>query len=295
MLKFRFVGLIVISLLLVNSAAAREKFFSWDRLTIRESFQNKRDKSDPAFFNIIIPSEGNHFYNLSVAIGYDIVKGKLEKCLEFHPFVEYKRSSKEGGEQNLLLIGGSFDYTTSGVVKHPAAAVILGKLNYKNDKISHSEGIQIRLSATPLFRGKGGNPAYFYIPNNTSKFGEVFRFEYTPHIGLEYENILKSENPEQEGNILRLLMKVRASILLLPKIFKKRIEFSFNYYYRYDLIDEIEENDNRHSFLKASLFFKFFKKGNKAAGFGFDYVYGEDVNKGFQKQDFYQATLKLLL
>ena len=124
---------------------------------------------------------------------------------------------------------------------------------------------------------------------------DIFRFEYNPYIGFEYENILKSDDPEQEGNILRLLVNIRISVLPLPKVFKEKVEFIFNYYWRNDIVDDIEKNDSSHTFFKASLLFKLFRDDFKSAGIGIDYVYGEDVYKGFKKQNFVQATLKLLL
>jgi hypothetical protein len=276
---------------------SQDKFF--DRLTLRQSFQSKNDKAEPAVFTFTKPKDKDESWLLNAAIGFNLLKSG-NSVLTLDPYFEYHKNTLIDKVQDNWQFGISSEWQSRNLSQKKWSPIFIASIKYNEDQIKKNTSFQGNIYFTPLFKGKAKNPKYFWIPNNTSDFGNVFQFSYSPYIGFENENRLKTKDDSSAGNIYRALFRVTSTVSLFPKSekLKGKFEFYIDWQYRNNFSESVENlTKTEHKFLTTSFNYTFFstKDGKKAAKIGLDYTNGENPTKNFEQQSFYAISLKVKL
>lgn len=279
------------------SAYSQDKFI--DRFTLRQSFQSKNDKAEPAVITFTKPKDKDESWLLNAAIGYNLLK-KSEVVLSLDPYFEYHKNTLIDKEQNNWQAGIASEWQSRDLSQKKWTPVFIFAVKYNEDQIKKNTSFQGNAYFTPLFKGKAKEAKYFWIPNNASDFGNVFQFSYSPYVGFENENRIKTKEDASEGNIYRALFRITSTVSLFPKSekLKEKFEFNFDWQYRNNFSESVSDLTVKdHKFLTTGFNYTFFSadEGKKSAKIGFDYTNGENPTKSFEEQSFYAVSLKIKL
>lgn len=279
----------------IFTSYGQDKFF--DRLTLRQSFQSKNDKAEPAVFTYTKPKDKNESWLLNAAIGFNILKSN-NSVLTLDPYFEYHKNTLIDKIQDNWQAGISSEWQSRDLSQKKWSPVFITAVKYNEDLIKNNTSFQGNIYFTPLFKGKAKKPKYFWIPNNISDFGNMFQFSYTPYVGLENENRIKTKEETSSGNIYRALFRVTSTLSLFPKNenLKGKLEFYFDWQYRNNFSENVNDlTIKEHKYITTSFNYNFFSdnEGKVFAKIGFDYTNGENPTKNFEKQSFYAVSLKV--
>lgn len=279
------------------SAYSQDKFI--EKFTLRQSFQSKNDKAEPAVFTFTKPKDKDEYWLLNAAIGFNILKSS-NSVLTLDPYFEYHKNTLIDKVQDNWQAGISSEWQSRDLSQNKWSPIFIAAIKYNEDQIKKNTSFQGNIYFTPLFKGKAKDPKYFWIPNNTTDFGKVFQFSYSPYVGLENENRIKTKEESSSGNIYRALFRVTSSVTLLPKNekMKGKFEFNFDWQYRNNFSESVSNLATKeHKYLTTSFNYTFFSadEGKKSAKIGFDYTNGENPTKNFEQQSFYAVSLKVKL
>ncbi len=288
--------LIVLALVLCSSTEAlgQEKKI-WERLSFRESFSDKLGRSRPASFSVLLPGDTTPSYSIRAAMRVDLGFGSLGQKVDIGPYVEYRRQTNIKKPQNVLMVGLSTDWKTQDAEAEEQAwsAVLVLRVNYKNDFVRSTKAVQTNLLLTPVARGQGGGLRTLLLPNVPTHFGTLMQFTYSPYIGLEHEGVLSAAVDSLEGSVVRTVTRVRAELLPLPSQLSRRLELNVEYSYVYDLINRADPDrlTHGHRLVKANANVWFVRTAaGKLAGVSLKYTNGESPSVGFRHQRLTQLT-----
>ncbi|HSI76514.1 MAG TPA: hypothetical protein VK957_11475 [Lunatimonas sp.] len=291
---------LLLSLLLVCVAlTARSQDGFLDRFTLRQSFQSRNARAEPAIFTFTKPREKEASWLLNAAIGYNLLKNSTSD-LTLNPYVEYHKNTLIDRMQDNWQAGVSSEWQSRDLSQKPWTPIFITALKYNEDKIKNNTSFQGNLYFTPLFKGKAMDPLYFWIPNNTSNFGRAFQFTYTPYIGLENENRINTEIEASSGHIYRAVFRITSEISLFPQNeqWRGKFEFYLDWQYRNNFRETVTDlTAADHKYFTSSFNYTFFSEddGNKSAKIGLDYTNGENPTRNFEQQSFYAISLKVKL
>ncbi len=149
------------------------------------------------------------------------------------------------------------------------------------------------MNFTPLFRGHGGRITYFWVPDNTTAFGDIFQFSYNPYVGLEYERVLDAKVDSVEGTTVRFAPHLRTSLWPAPIALNLKLEFVGDFQWRYDLTRPADVGDRYHPYKQLSLNYWLLNDDDQKAGFGLDFIDGEEPRTAFKDQSLWRLSIKL--
>ncbi len=266
-----------------------QTLFSWDRLLVKQSLDTKLT-SEPAYLNFIAPSGKSTWLSIGLGIRYD---ASPTPNMELGPFIEYSKSTEIEKEQSNFKAGASYDWTIFDLAENSSSPIVVGKTNYNRDGIKETEGLQFSSSLTVLFRGKGKRAEYFYIPNIISSLG-VVDFLYSPYLGFEYEDIIRTKGNSTSASISRILGRMLVGIYPFSDSLDNRLEVLSDFTFRHDIVNHTASEDNDHPILKVSANYYFLKdaKTKKSVGIGVTYINGEDPASGFDQQQLVRLSLQ---
>lgn len=282
---------------LAFSANAQEGFFSG--FTLRKSFQSKTSSADPAIITFLSPEGKTSSWLLNGAIGYNILENN-SAVLELSPYIEYNRNTLIEKEQNNWQIGFSSEWQPLDLLEKGWSPVFIGVVKFYDDQVKGNTSFQGNFYFTPVFKGKGLQSNYFWIPNNTSNFGNILQFSYSPHFGFENENRINTSEVESSGSIYRMVFRITATISLFPlnENLREKFELNTDLQYRNNLSESVENiGAKEYTFFTAGVNYLLFsfEEGKRVAKIGIDYTKGENPTNNFENQAFYALSLKLKL
>lgn len=271
----------------------------WERFTLRQSFQSRNAKAEPALFTFTKPTEKQASWLLNAAIGVNLLKPN-NAVLSLDPYFEYHKNTLIDKEQDNWQLGLSSEWQNRNLKEKQWSPIFITAIKYNEDNIHKNTSFQGNLYITPLFKGKAMDPAYFWIPNNTSNFGRILQFSYTPYLGLENENRINTVEQASAGSIFRAVVRVTAEVSLFPKNRQLRDKFGFyiDWQYRNNFHETVPNlTKSEHQYFTSSFNYTFFSAddGTKSAKIGLDYVSGENPTRNFEQQSFYAVSLKVKL
>ncbi len=290
-------GLLFSSSLIVSQETDKINQSFWDNFTLRKSFTSANSKAKAAVITYTNPKDKKESWLLNAALGLNILTPKKE-IIALSPYIEYHRNTLVDEEQNNWQTGLALEWQTRDLVLKKWSPILIGSTKYNQDIKNEVNSLQGNLYATAIFKGYNLDYKHFYIPNNIVNFGKLFQFVYTPYVGLENENRLKTETISEEGNIYRAYLRVTSSIVLFPISEKwcDKIELVTDWQYRYNFSENVDElTTEDHNYFSAGMNYIFFttENGSKSAKIGVDYVHGENPSKNFEDQSYYAITLKV--
>ena len=282
--------LIVLALVLCSSTeAVGQGKKIWERLSFRESFSGKRGQSRPASFSVLLPGDSTPSYSIQTAMRVDLGFGSLGRNVDIGPYVEYRLHSNIKKPQNVFMVGLAMDWETrdEGSEDRKWSAVLVLRVNYKNDFERSTKAVQTNLLYTPV--AGGGD----LLPNIPTQFGTAMEFTYSPSIGLERESVVNAKNKTLEGSVVRAVTGVRAELLPLPSQLSRKLELNVEYSYVYDLMGQsVSDRPTRsHPLWQADANVWFVRTdAGRAAGVSLSYTNGEIPRVGFRRQRLMKLT-----
>lgn len=271
----------------------------WERLSLRESFQSKLSEAKPAVISYTAPEEKEESWLLNAALGYNFSR-HWKSNLTFEVYAEYHRNTLVDKEQQNWQSGLALEWQIQKMITPKWSPILLSTVKYNEDLEKDVASLQGNLYLTPIFKSKGFDWRYFWVPHIKSDLGTLARFHYTPYIGFENENRIQATEMEDEGNIYRLLGRITAALEFFPLSEKwgNKIQLTADYHYRWNFSEDVESlTQEVQDFLTASVNYKFFSEdeGKREAMIGFDYVNGANPTKNFEDQSYYAVAFKLKL
>ena len=276
----------------------------WKHLQIRQNTNVKKDIAKPAFVTLTIPDEGDRTYQ----IGFGALASVLSTSrVDLDALVDYQRNSAAASLQDVFKGGatGEWRLWSTSASGHHQTAILTYRGNYKNDNVKDSETWQGAIGYTHLFigaaqqrplPGEGLRP--FIFPNLPRPFGSALEVTYFPLLEFEFDRVFKAKTPEDEGQVTRALGQLSVQLLPAPRRFnelKQQLEFLMSYAYRHDLRDTTNETDDRHPLFTFDANYYPVKGDRGDFGFGISYLNGEDPDEGFERQAYWQFSLKMRL
>ena len=207
--------LIVLVLLMCSSTEATGQF--WERFSLRESYSGGRGRTQPAAFSVLLPGDTTPSYSIRTALRVEVGFGSLGQKVDIGPYVEYRLLTNIRRPQNVFMVGLAMDWETRDpeAEQQRWSALLIGRVNYKNDYERAAKSVQTNLLFTPVALDRGGAASSFYLPNVTTRFGSAMEFSYSPSIGLEHEGVVRAEDESLEGAVVRSVASVRADMVPL--------------------------------------------------------------------------------
>lgn len=286
-----------IEIILKNIKADTTRPAWYTKLSLRQSFQNKNDKSEPAYATLIFPKDSASSQNFSFAIGYNVLSGRGEASL--NPFIEWQKNNLSDKEQNAFLAGLSLQIPLWKILDHDMnknkkwTLYTIAALNYKHDSEKKTEGTQASLYFTPSF--KGNNKAITLLPDVLSN-NPVLDYYYNIYGGLEYENRSQVLDPTSKGITGRWYFRITGTFYPLSKILDKRLEIIPDFTYRnaFSNTSAVEQRINNFTKLSVNLVLVSKEKSKFAdVKLGYEYKKGCDPTVGFDKQRINTLVLKI--
>jgi hypothetical protein len=266
------------------------------RVSIRQTFQNVKDKDEAAFVNLVNPKDSANSYNFSFALGFNIWNYVKETSLT--PFFEWQKNTLADKKQDAQFAGLNWQLPllSSAVKIHTLVPYLITTVNYKRDGVKHTKGLQGSLFLTPIFANKH-HKRFYPLPDVEMK-SKGLKFVYNVYAGLEYEDRMKAKDPLQEGTVWRWAARASGKIYPLASLVRERVEIVPEITYRNSFEGnatiEARENIIRKISFNLIILDKT-KDGNAAIDvkIGFDHTNGVDPTKGFDGQRINTVTIKV--
>lgn len=301
MKKYYYQLLLIVSLTGLNSVVnAQSKFWNFDNLTLRKSFQSKNDKAEAASITFNKPKDTTGSWATDIAIGYNILSGVRHTTITLDPYVELHKNTLVKKKQDSREIGAALQWQMHNLDSNGrgSSPILIFAAKYNQDKIKQNYSLRSNLYLTAFFDAPRDKFYSFLIPNNLVTAGSVFDFVYAPYIGVEQENRTKTNLAAAKGHIYRFYARVNPTVSLFPKSasLQGKIALSADYQFRYDFDKTVSEiAKDRHEYFTAGVNYAFIQESTKSAKIGFDYIKGEDPTANFQDQSYYAISLKVKL
>lgn len=268
----------------------------YTKISLRQSFQSKNDKAEPAYATLIFPKDSTSSQNFSFAMGYNVLSPQFEGTL--NPFIEWQKNTLTSKKQNVFLTGFSFSMP---VIKNSTESYdstdfflyMLASLNYKHDAIKKTEGTQASLYFSPSFSSSHG---IAFLPDDNPCENSVIDYWYNVYGGIEYENRSQVEKPRYKGKTGRWYFRITGTFYPAPNYLDRRLEVVPDFTYRNAFSNTSEVEEKINSLFKFSVNVVIVKKEiSKFADvkFGYEYKTGCDPTVGFDKQSINSLTLKI--
>jgi len=275
--------LFLIFLIFSTPIFCENNFFK--NITLRQSFQSKNDKAEPASFTFTNPKDGESSFLINTALGINLFP--YNENLTFSPFIEYHRNTLIDKEQFTYSGGAFFEWVAIKITGKEIkwVPILIASAKYNNDRKKDIESFMGNIYVAIL------------NPLSNINLGKVASLEFYPYFGIENENRMKTENQSDKGNIYRFFL--RLNLVLNPfnnvKSMMGKIQISFDYQYRYDFSTFLKDLSKKHNYFTADLNYQLFQSNKLSAVVGLEYVNGEDPTQGFEKQSYYALLFKIKL
>jgi hypothetical protein len=262
----------------------------FNRFSIRQSFQGKAEKEEAAFFNVVNPTGKQISYNYSFAIGYT-----LSQKINLTPFFEWQKNNLIDKKQDNLLSG--VELQTPLLPKNEKLPVpyIIVRLNYKNDQIKSTQGLQGSFYGTLSFNGVRDG-ILCPLPDVVNNFHWI-SFYYNPYLGFEYEGRFTATADSLKGNTERFYLRITSNIYPLSSLLDRRLEIVPDFIYRKAISNTSKAEKNENCLFKIDfnviLFRKKISEKSVEFKFGVNYTNGSDPSKSFEKQEVTTWSFKI--
>ncbi len=272
----------------------------WESLTrrieLRQNTNVKKDIAQPAFITFTKPDDGPGTYQIGAGILAGIVPGT---GFDLDGLLDYQRNTAVDKEQDVFKTGVTGYWRPLDVVAQGNSPLISFRTNFKNDGVKGNRGWQYAAGYTHLFAGRHTVP----VPNQPFRFGSPsgnrvagLELIYFPYAGLEVDSVLNAPTDAAKGTATRAVLQLNVALYPAPLKDKSPVELLAGYTYRADLKDTTNQTDDSHPlFTFEANYFPIQNPKRGEIGFGISYTNGEDPDEGFERQAYWQFTLKFRL
>jgi hypothetical protein len=285
-------GTIVLSTAVVARADARcdppqsFKSFLTDGVSIAQSLKDKNKVGEPAFFHLTLPKDGTTSKETAGAIAVNLLCPDPE--IEWSIAAEFHENNLIEKRQNVLAIGTTADWLKSfgPVEKTTWISDLQIKGGFKGDNEKHAQGV----TASAYWTATAPRGVCRYCPD----LEIASLVSYTPHIGIEYDNVLTGSKPEDELSVTRFFTDLNVYVLPFSETLHRRVVLNGDVEFRRDLHRSMELAASRnHTFrqFRASVFLDPYK----IFSLGVEHISGENPDENFEEQQFTRLGLQVQL
>ncbi|MDB5147628.1 MAG: hypothetical protein JWQ57_1648 [Mucilaginibacter sp.] len=262
----------------------------FDKIQLRQSFQDATEKEDPAQLMLSIPSSGRNNWLVDVGLAARFVPfsnkhGAMKIVGEFH------RNTLIDSVQYNWQAGLNYAYLNTGKPGHLALAWT-GNLKYVRDVTDTTHSIVTSLSLSFYRAGKKtfniGRPGYLSSGKNT--------YQVDPSIQVQFQQYLG--NDTHNGAIVRPLICLAASYAWNGQRTKglappKKFEIALNYINRYALINKTSNDEGYSKLLRAGVNYYFLNTKSSTVSLGMSYNIGSDPMAGLKDQNYLRFAFQV--
>lgn len=279
----------LMAILVVQYSHAQDKSV-FKAISVSASMQTYESQQEPAQFQFTLPHEGSSSWLLNAAASVGLKP--LSKGTLTSKFVaEFHRNTLIDDEQYNYQAGYQFEIMDGDGSK--LTPYITGNVKYVRDQIADKHSLAASVNALPYYHpDKGfvlGSPGYFNSEN--------FTYVVAPSIEFQYQEYFASAT--HSGSILRPIVNLSNS-LAFNKEAKyaplKLLELTFNYVWRYALINSTANEEGRTSLLKTGLNYYLYSGAtgkSSPVSLGINYNQGSDPLNGLLKQRYWLFSLQV--
>lgn len=269
---------LAIGVLGVDNASALQISLK-DRFKLRQSVVDKNVVEKPAQIQILFPRNAPTSYAVDAGLTVNVISSNssLVSRLQLGPSFELHRNNQTDKPQATFVGGATALYFLGNHVNQ-------GTLAYKTDKIKHTSTWQASGKYTPLVPR---------LADGLIRGPDWLKFVWQPTVGLEYDNIVKTQQSRPTGTTYRGYASVDTGVYPAAVKLDEKLIWATSYSYWKDLSESsaLDDAHDRHQLLKSSL--TMYIDSMKHVGVGFDYVRGEDPSKGLASQTYGLLSLKI--
>lgn len=268
----------------------------WNNFKIRKSFESLDLKKDPAILSFTSPVGGKASYLIDGAINYNIANTKNNI---FGALVEYHRNTLIKKEVNNFQIGIQSEILRNKKMKDSNVrnTHFNTTLKYNNNPKSKTEGIVGTFQFSWLHDKEPKNKIF---DANAQIKGKSFCVFYTPIIGLEYQNDIKTDSTVLKGTTIRAIAEfnfaispsIKDDLGLKPSGF----EFFANYRYRQNILNTTDVTVSNSSLLETGMNIRLSPEDAKiSTKLSLSYNRGSNPIAQLAFQEYYLIALKIKL
>jgi hypothetical protein len=278
----------LLALIMLSSAqpalAQPASQFVFDHVWIRQSLKDKNTINEPAFVNVTFPEEGDSARQVAVAGSFLRKAASTDPGFNYGAGLQFTENTAVGERQNLLTVAGEAVWVTAAK-PGDLFSRIKGTAGFKRNGEKQTKG----LSAT----------AYWSIersrveerPTSGIPIGDAM--EWTPQVGIEFEDALAAAIDADEGHTGLLFIGTAINIYPLPAQLRKRVILTAELAYRRNVISSFDPVDRDHPYGRFGLAIAL--DSLDIFAIAVDHVRGEDPTEAFSGPAFTRVALTVHL
>ncbi len=270
----------------------------WNNFKIRKSFESLDSKKEPATLSFTAPVGGKASYLVDGGINYSITN-KKNNILGV--LMEYHRNTLIKKEVNNFQIGIQSETLRNKQIENNnvRSTYFNTTLKYNNNPKSKTEGVVGTFQISWLHDKQPKNRIFH---SNSLIRGQRFCVLYSPIIGLEYQNDIKTDSTVLKGTTIRAIAELNFSIspslkddLLLYK--PSAFEVFANYRYRQNILNTTDVAASNSSLLETGINIRLSpeKDGKISTKLSLSYNRGSNPVAQLAFQEYYLIALKIKL
>lgn len=265
---------------------------------LRNSFESLDVKKDPAIISFTSPQNGKQSFLVDASMSLGITNSK-SNITNF--IIEYHRNTLIEKEINNYQVGvGQELLVNKNSKKDPSnirSTYYNWNVKYSSNPKSNTEGIICSGQISWKFDKirKNGDHKLLWNPNKqiTGKYLSGF---YTPTLGFEYQNNVKSDSTDLKGNVIRGTLgfsftlspsKNDSELGYMPSF----LEYFMNFTYRQNLINTTKVTQSQYTQLSTG--FNFRLTNDNKAKISLSYNKGSNPIQQLALQEYYLIALTI--
>lgn len=268
----------------------------WNNFKIRKSFESLDSKKDPAILSFTSPIGGKASYLIDGAINYNIANNKNNIL---GVLMEYHRNTLIKKEVNNFQIGFQSETLRNKKIENNnvRSTYFNTTLKYNNNPKSKTEGVVGTFQISWLHDKE---PKHGIFHSNSLIPRKSFCVFYTPVIGIEYQNDIKTDSTVLKGTTIRAIAELNFAIS--PSIkddlgFKPSgFELFANYKYRQNILNTTDVTPSNSSLLETGMNIRLSPEDAKiSTKLSLSYNRGSNPVAQLAFQEYYLIALKVKL
>jgi hypothetical protein len=264
--------------------------FLYEHLTISQSLDDLNTVNKPARFflkSTDLADDQDRIWQKDVALGVSLFRRRQSPNPPFNYGLGLQFSEANGARRRIGFQITGIQTEMNRDVTPLTFIKITAPFGFKRDGETHTKGLSAKMYVSINHK----RPPTFTQPYAGLALGELF--EWTPQVGLEYDDVIAAQATTDEGRVLRTLSSVKADFFpfALTKL-GRRVVLSASLAHRYDAVTDFDRSARHHRFADLSAAIGLDSDRNILT-LAIDRVGGEDPSAQIDGAPFWRLALAL--